>query len=724
MKRLLSIILAATLLISLVPSAFAVVDTETGLNTLTYNFNQSVFGKDSRYDFTTETAGFGTVSGADTSPFSVLRWSVANSVTTTYFDELSYRFTAKSGSAGALLLEIEVDKAGAYLPSVEFKRDNRGGYLELYVMQDVSKLSGANNATGTDANLFANITSNYSRVDDTRIDTATSASETYTTYEYMNTVNLKEGKNYLAIVLNKANPTAEDLKAGKAMLYVNSVTFKEVKTEPAPEPEDTDIVSYEFDYDSLGQSENDAGSITLSYTDEEGTAQGGANWTVLHTNFSTRAIYKTYAKFTAAEGDDGQPSPAGIQLAITVPESGTYSPSFKYQKIARGGHLKVYIHDEPVAASAIRDIGYRDAYADLTPLDDKYINLNTGESDWNICTFENVTLNKGTNYLTFVVDGTSVDSSVNKWNKPMAHIEYFALTPVADAPSDNITYCVASNLSDKLQIKTTARGNKINLSAEEKEGYTFRAWVRGSADNGTWVSADPEYSFTAMTNTMLTAVYTENPAEDEKVVEYYNENGEYIATKDVEEEAPTPTKLVGYEFDDWYVGDGIKLALDSITAALTRAVAKHSVENSEYTVSYNGNETYKYDEPVTLTSSDAVCWLRDGKPVDYGTTYTFYVWDDTSVTTASGDNSPKVMLDTPKGKSRMIEYDEGNGDIVEAGIIFGASSAITVDSCSEKMISQRLSDHGQFTATSEYSVARGYIIYKNINGGLEIVYAD
>lgn len=727
MKRILSIILAMSLLISLIPTALAAIDETTGLNKLVYNFNYGVFGKESRYDFTTEATGFGTVSGAATSPFSVLRWTTPNTSATSYFDGECYRFTAKSGSAGALLLEIEVDKAGTYKPSVEFMRVDRGGYLELYVMQDVAKLDKTDTASGVDSKLFGDVTSNYARLDDTRIDTATSASETYTSYEYMNTVNLKEGKNYLAIVLNTANATAENLKSGKAMLYVNKVTFNEVKAEPAPEPDEDGIISYEFNYDSIGLSESDASSIPLSHVEEDGTIQGGKNWTVLHSNLNTRAIYKTFAKFTASEGDDGQPLPEGIQLAITVPKTGTYSPSFKYQKHNRGGHLKIYIHNEPISSSEIRSLGYRSAYADLTPLDNKYTDLNTGESDWNICTFENVTLNAGTNYLTFVIDGTSVDSSVSKWNKPIAHIEYFMLTPVADAPADTVSYCITTNLPGaKLNILNAKLGEKISLSATETDGYTFRAWVRGSADNGIWVSSNEEYTFNAMTHTMLTAVYTKNSADDaEKLVEYYNENGAYIATKPVTENAPTPKKLVGYKFDDWYIGDEIKLALDTITDALTRAVAKHTAEETLYTVTCGDSSSqYKYDEKITLSSATPVCWLRNGKAVAYGKEYTFYVWGDTVVTTAAGDNLPKVMLDSAKGNSRMIEYDAGNGTIIEAGIIFGNSSAITVDSCLAKMSAQRLASHGQFTATSEYSVARGYIIYENINGGLAVLYAD
>ena len=66
------------------------------------------------------------------------------------------------------------------------------------------------------------------------------------------------------------------------------------------------------------------------------------------------------------------------------------------------------------------------------------------------------------------------------------------------------------------------RGDSVTVTAADFDGYTFRYWVRGSADNGTWMSADKSYTFSLMTNTCLTAVYSE--ATTDKVVEFFNES--------------------------------------------------------------------------------------------------------------------------------------------------------------------------------------------------------
>ncbi|MBR2181740.1 MAG: hypothetical protein IJ949_07600 [Oscillospiraceae bacterium] len=135
----------------------------------------------------------------------------------------------------------------------------------------------------------------------------------------------------------------------------------------------------------------------------------------------------------------------------------------------------------------------------------------------------------------------------------------------------------------------------------------------------------------------------------------------------------------------------------------------------------------KYDTEVTCTSDNgAVYWYRDGKLVDYGTEYKFFIWDNTTVTTKeTGHNGAKLILDKAKNNSYMVEYDAGDATLLEVGILFGDTGETpTVESCKEKMSSQRDDfTHGQFTATSDYAVARGYLIYQDGNT-YRVIYTD
>lgn len=721
MKKILSIILATAMLMSLVPSAFAVVDEETGLNTLTYNFNCTELGLGKTAFSSESLPGKATTEGATGDAWQILSWTTPYNVSggTSYIDENILRYIApvKPNGEGVILIAFNVDVPGTYKPTLSYQTQNRGPFIETYIFKNVSGI--LDDELGADSALYKAITSDNSDklllTEDGKSYIDSYSSETLTTTHDFETVTFDTpGTYYIAFAASGAN----DAVTKNPIIVAEKLTLTQTELYQPEEPVDDGKLVYGFNAESTENGSDSGTGITIVRGDYTKSVNGGF-WQYVATNFKNAIIYGSFIKCTAKDGHIASPeTPVYLTLEINVDKAGTYTPSIECENRSRGGHLKIYLVEEESYS------GFENVYSSKTPLDNKYIETYTSDTaSYKVHSFKNVTLNAGTYYLIFAVDG--INSAAT--DTAQEHIKNFTLTPVADAPSDEITYCVASNHpDDKMQIKTAARGNKISLSAEEKEGYTFRAWVRGSADNGTWVSADPEYSFTAMTNTMLTAVYTKNSENgDDKVVEYYNENGAYIATQPTSEAAPTPEKLVGYNFDAWYVNDETKLDLNTIAETLTRAVAKHTVENTTYTVTYNGkSDEYKYNDEITLTASEEVCWLRDGKAVDFGTTYTFYVWDDTTVTTSSGDNAPKVMLDKAKSSSRMIEYDEGNGDIIEAGIIFGETASITVDSCSEKMISQKNSAHGQFTATSDYSVARGYIIYKNVNGGLAISYAD
>ncbi len=288
----------------------------------------------------------------------------------------------------------------------------------------------------------------------------------------------------------------------------------------------------------------------------------------------------------------------------------------------------------------------------------------------------------------------------------------------ADASVDGIT--ITTDVEDYTQgeVGSVDLNTPVTVKAPEtakvgEKNYVFRGWVRGNADGGRVISLDAKYDFTAMTNTYLTAIYTE--AADE---EYYAWNGEFLGT-----EQPSAPEVVGYNFSEWK---------ESLVNSVKRFVAQYTQLPATYGVTYNSNTTqHKYDDPVTLTSDTAVYWYRDGKLVDYGTSYTFNVWDATEITTSSeGHNLPMLVLDAKaKDGNYMVEYDANGNQIIEVGILFNADAdgAPTVVSCKEKMNSQRdlsKNPHGQFAAKAgAYTQARGYLVYED-NGTYKVIYSE
>ncbi len=289
------------------------------------------------------------------------------------------------------------------------------------------------------------------------------------------------------------------------------------------------------------------------------------------------------------------------------------------------------------------------------------------------------------------------------------------------------TVSIATSIDGaKADVRSYARGAKVTVEAPEIEGKTFRHWVRGTVENGDWVSADAKYSFTATTHTYLTAVYT-NEATG-KLVEFFNGNGEYlseaIADADGKVALPANPSITGYVFSKWLLDKDTEFTADTIlTADVTRVVADFIDDNETYEV--NGKE-YKYGEEANFESDIDVVWYRNEKAVAYGKTYTYYVWDDAEIVCKEESAAPMVVLDkdVKSDNAYMIEYDACGKNIVEVGIIFGSGNH-TVDSCDSKATSQRGLKRGQFTAKpgkNGAKVARGYLVYEE-NGAYKVVYS-
>ncbi|MBQ7055243.1 MAG: Ig-like domain-containing protein, partial [Oscillospiraceae bacterium] len=300
-------------------------------------------------------------------------------------------------------------------------------------------------------------------------------------------------------------------------------------------------------------------------------------------------------------------------------------------------------------------------------------------------------------------------------------VSFYAESNVDECPIEITAKDVDNNAVEAAKAATLTRGADVTVNAPTYEGYTFRGWMRGTAD-GQVVSLENEYSFKAMTHTMLTAVYTEDDSKDE----WYNFNGEFLGTSEPTED---PT-LLGYKF--------LKTWREEVIDGITRHIAQFEKTTNTYNIALAEGITEKskdedanyYDTQVVLEAQDEVFWLRGGKVVDFGKTYSFNIWDATNITTAAAgyDKSlPMVYLDSAKGTSRMIEYDKGAYEIVEVGILFGeAGDKLTVDSSYEKATSQWKKAHGQFTAKptkDSYTNARGYLIYKDGND-YKVIYAD
>jgi len=247
MKKFLSIILAAVMLISLVPSAFAVEDAVTGLNTLTYKFNYSELGRDNKTLFTdTSLKNAATDANATGDAWQILRWTTNHSgvsATSSYVEASFMRFIAKN-SIGAILIAINVDKAGVYKPSITYNKSTRGARLQTYILKDIDNLSTASTTVYDDA-LYGDVTEKYSanilqpsETTENYIDTlektlATERDTNESTGTFDTEITFTEtGTYYVAFV---ACGASEGLSKSPGIIYPVRLTLQEIEVESEPE---------------------------------------------------------------------------------------------------------------------------------------------------------------------------------------------------------------------------------------------------------------------------------------------------------------------------------------------------------------------------------------------------------------------------------------------------------------------------------------------------------
>ncbi len=546
------------------------------------------------------------------------------------------------------------------------------------------------------------------------------------------------------------------LKGGVCLALAVCMMIAFIPATGATEAETTTAPTYEYVFSKDNLSPATTGSlyrmadaVNAEFVDKE----KGYSWKPLGngTAAQSSAFYANGYNYSVSTGS--KIGGNGTLFRITVAEDGVYVPTVNYFMYKWGSLVKVYLSSTEIADSETSG-----KYVEATVKGNDKEVLFTGEFstyETGITTqyqvtgnkkFENerIVLEKDKNYyLVFSIDGenTSNDSGTN-YN--YYQLYSFTLTKVGDLEvqpeevTEDISFVATSNVGegDMMTVKgftydeftdSIPAGTYVTVTPKEYPGYEFKHWVRGSADNGVYVSDEPAYSFTALTHTFLTAIYenVSNEDDDAATVEFYNGNGQYLskATSTVGGTVALPTEepeMTGFEFaNQWKTEEGVFDASAPLAKKLTRAVAQFNTPSTTFTITCGEEEVLlTYGSKHTFTSDSDVYWLRDETVVGYGKEYTHAAWDATEITTSeTGELVPVVVLDdTKKDGAYMIEYNAAGKEILEVGIVFG-SDGVNIGSCSSKATSQYKNQHGQFTAKpyGTESSARGYMIYKEDN---------
>ncbi len=475
----------------------------------------------------------------------------------------------------------------------------------------------------------------------------------------------------------------------------------------------------------------------------------------------------------------------GIAFSIKVEKPGTYVPTVHFDYAKTGVIVSVYMFDEAEKTSRGFNMSNQNGIKALVESDIKPIGsfdtdmkdadaIRFAEDEKGAKSFDPITLSEGTYYVVFSKSGEHSELDENTGDKDAKCIQLRGLTFTEAPEEDEITeedvsFGVYQINGDNSDITVTAPGNvTVGSTAEAAVGTTVKAEAADMVDGkrfaywrvgGSFYTEEKTLEYTLNTNASLVAVYEDEATVDNKTVEFWNENGQFLDSKEVADgsiEMPAAPSLTGYAFDDWYVNDTVKFVNSDIAAALTRVVAKYKRGENDTGIPVSGSiKVYAdgsdtatqiitapaYNTEITATAEapagkEFSHWTRDGEVVSYNSTYTFRAWGETEIKAVFTDEAaakvPVIVLAKTKiGNAPMIEYEVPAGYTkMEAGIVFnnlGTPVSPTITSFTSKAEAKSTSSRGQFTAVGEKNdnVVRGYLIYKdNSDDKTYVIYAD
>lgn len=389
--------------------------------------------------------------------------------------------------------------------------------------------------------------------------------------------------------------------------------------------------------------------------------------------------------------------------------------------------------------------------------------------------------------LSEVTHNTSYRVSYAQESHTLKDVEGTALKPTIDYPGKNAdkecTICgyhedgsvipqlehytitaTAVNGNAKVQgvseLGNVAVNGDVTLVATANEGYTFVGWSL----NDKIVSTEETYATKAIANADYVAIYELAEAEAQFTVVFTDQYGNVYSTQTVsagtEVVPPADPTLAGFTFAGWSMTEE---EIDALTANATIVASFERVAADQYVVTVTGDctiagadaqtTTVDYNTKVTVNAPEGSVngtWKVDGAAVAYGTSYTFLVGADITLTyeedaavtaeptvaavsTDRDANSHKVAFLATRSLADGYEY-------VTAGFVYGKnlteddlklanvgeqgtgadSGVVKVGYCSTDSEQFRLS-YG-LKAMSGTVSAKAFLAYVDTNGETQIIY--
>lgn len=201
------------------------------------------------------------------------------------------------------------------------------------------------------------------------------------------------------------------------------------------------------------------------------------------------------------------------------------------------------------------------------------------------------------------------------------------------------------------------KNSTVTLKASPIEGAVFAGWEI----DGKVVSTADTLELTMYKDITVTPIFQEEQKSTITVVfldMYNNVTASYTNMTAAEFQAemakaiPTPAEYPGYTFAGWSQTDDAIKALDTsatITSSYKTRGNSYTVNAQGANITVNGEtkaDTFAdiaYDTAVTVSADNAKAWAIDGTTVAVGSSYTFYVGSDVTITPVTDAVTDKPM---------------------------------------------------------------------------------
>ncbi|MBE6912910.1 MAG: hypothetical protein E7473_10335 [Ruminococcaceae bacterium] len=280
------------------------------------------------------------------------------------------------------------------------------------------------------------------------------------------------------------------------------------------------------------------------------------------------------------------------------------------------------------------------------------------------------------------------------------------------------------------------RGDNVTITADEISGYDFLYWRRGLGAGAKVITSNPECTVKAVPGAWITAVYKAEDSEKVSVL-FYNADGDIIKNELVVKDSEITFPIVPDApsgcgaFVGWALNTKDNIVSSATATGDSMVFVAQFEESAEKNIAIavpndaNGGGSYAYGETVTVIAASErdgknfAYWKKGEEVASFDSSYTFNAWENSELTAVYLSKVPELgtlrKIIISGGIAEFIGLDSA----VEKGIIFRDidESPVTIGNATHKVAMMTDGNHLSFINDLENSGETNYMGYAILANG-------